>query len=842
MLNRRFIQRQLTATRQQSGIFVLCVALSMISLVALRGFGQSIDQALAQDARALQAADIIVQSNFALSQPTEALIQDLAETGVAQSARVWEFLTVARLAQGEATLLSEVKAVEPGYPFYGEVTLASGRTFAQALQPGQILVGQDLLDRLGIGVGDGLILGQLAVTIGDVVLAEPDRPLDFFSLGPRIFLAAGDLPGTELVQAGSRVTYRTLLRVADENQVDRVANQLRSVREQGQESVETFRTTPSGVRSFFDNLVFFLSLVAIFTLLLSGIGIQSALTAFLRERYTTIAIIKTLGATQRVVSVNFYAVVGMLGLLGMGLGLAGGLILQQILPGLLGDLLPPDVSLTISPRSVAEGLILGVFVLAAFTFVPLYQLGELRPNFIFRKESMGLSRPWIYLLAGGIILAGFAGMVFWLLGDLTVTGYFVATMLGLLLITALLTEGTLRLLRRMRLASLTARQALAGLFRPRNPTRAIIITLSASLGVLFCLFLVEQSLNASFVASYPEDAPNVFFLDIQPDQREAFRAALGEETPFFPVIRGTVELVNGEPPRRRADAPSAGEPDEPVEDRDRRDFPFNLTYRDDLLESEGIVAGPGLFDPDFAGNQVSALDDVMDFARISLGDRVTFRVQGVPVEATVTSIRTQRGEGVEPFFSFVFPSAVLGSAPQTIFTGLRMDDPAAIPPLQNRIAGQFPNVSVINVAATIETFSGIAQRITNVIRFFTIFSIAAGLLIVVSAVFATRFARIQEAAYYKVLGAKSSFVLRVFTLENLFLGLVSGLLALGMAQVGSWLITRQLLNLEYRPFYLASGLMLLMTMLLVTAVGMAASAPILSTRPIYFLREQGGEE
>jgi putative ABC transport system permease protein len=183
----------------------------------------------------------------------------------------------------------------------------------------------------------------------------------------------------------------------------------------------------------------------------------------------------------------------------------------------------------------------------------------------------------------------------------------------------------------------------------------------------------------------------------------------------------------------------------------------------------------------------------------------------------------------------------LGSAPQSIFTALRAE-PATIPDLQNRIVAQFPNVSVIDVTATIDTFAGLARRITRVIRFFTAFSIVAGLLIVVSAVFATRFARIQEAAYYKVLGAKGEFVLRVFTLENLLLGLVSAILGLGMAQVGSWLITTQLFELVYRPFYAASAWMIVITMLLVTGVGMAASISILRARPITFLREQAEEE
>ena len=220
----------------------------------------------------------------------------------------------------------------------------------------------------------------------------------------------------------------------------RVADQLRDVRDLGQESVETYRTAPSGVQRFFDNLLFFLSLVAIFTLLLAGIGIQSALTAFLRERYTAIAIVKTLGATRRFVTLHFYAVVAILGLIGAAIGLLMGVLLEMALPVLLRGLLPPDVELTLTARSLVEGMLLGGFVVVAFTFFPLYQLGQLRPNFIFRKEAIGIERRGPYIVTLLLILGAFAAMVLWLLGDVRTSLYFVGAVLGLVGISALLTE------------------------------------------------------------------------------------------------------------------------------------------------------------------------------------------------------------------------------------------------------------------------------------------------------------------------------------------------------------------------------------------------------------------
>ncbi len=851
LIHPTFVRRQLTATRNQSAIFVLCVALSMVTLVALRGFGDSVDRALTRDARSLIAGDLRMQSGYPFAPELEAAVGAAVQDGRATAARSYEFYSVVRRTGEDGSLLSNLKVVEPAYPLYGEVTLASGASLGEVLTPGSVVAEQALLDRLGLQVGDPLRVGETTLTIADVVLGEPDRPVNFFALGPRLLVAQADLEALQLIKPGSRVSYNWALRAADPEDVDALAAELRGVagnlEDPGLVRVETFRTADTGIERFYRNFIFFLALVGIFTLLLAGIGIQSSLTAFLRERYSTIAITKTVGATSRFVTANFYLVVLLLGGIGALVGMVLGLAMQWVLPGLLGGLLPPDVELVIAPRAVLESLLLGLAVVLVFTFLPLYRLEELRPGFIFRKEEPPVRRWLPYVLTVVVIVALFTGLVIWQLGDVRTGLYFAGGAIALLLIAAALAEVTLRLLRPLNLRHLGRRQALRGLFRPRNATRAIVITLSAALGVLFAIFLIEQNLRESFVQSYPPDAPNVFFLDIQPDQLQAFRESLGFEAEYVPTIRAGLEAINGQPPApSREDGPGGDQGDrgeggaEQGENRQRTPQ-YTLTYRDRLQPGETVVEGGGLFDPSDGGPQVSVLRETMEARGLRLGDRLTFNVQGVPLEATIRSVRSQDGESVQPFFSFVFQPQVLADAPQTLFTGLRVPQ-AEIAPLQNRMVAQFPNITVIDATATIATFAAVVDRITRVVRFFALFSILAGLLIVVSSVYATRLARVQEAVYYKVLGATSRFVLRVFALENIFLGLISGLLAVFMAQVAAWLIMKYLFELDYQPFALPSVLLVVLTVVAVTAVGMAASISILRSRPIIFLRQQGEEE
>lgn len=829
LLHPTFIRRQLTSTGKQSTVLILCVMLSMITLVALRGFGDSVNRALLRDARSLQAADIVVDSNFPLSASLVNEIQSLTASGAAEAARLYEFISVVRVAAGEDTLLANLKVVEQGYPFYGVVTLASGRPFHEVLQPGTVVVAQELLERLQLNIGDALQIGQATLTIGDVVTFEPDRPVNFFTLGPRIFIDSRDLAAIDLVKEGSRVNYTVLLKLSDETQLDPTADQLRAVMEP-QEDVETYRSARSGVQRFFDNLLLFLSLVAIFTLLLAGVGIQSALTALLRERNNTIAVIKTVGASSRFVTINFLAVITLLGLVGTMLGIGVGLLLERLFPLLLGNLLPPNVELTISLRTLAEGVALGLIVVTCFTFLPIFQLDELKPNFIFRKENPPLVWRLPYVIVLLILASFFVGMVLWQLQRLALGLYFIGGVLGLLLLAALLTYGALWLLRRTSFQSMVLRQAMRGLFRPRNATYSIIVTLSAALAVIFCIYLLERNLNAAFVEAYPEDAPNVIFIDLQPEQLTTFGELVGQDLDYYPSVRATMLAVNGQPIDAAQEEQRRG---------DNLARPFNLTYRDYLLEDEAVQSGGTLFPTAIATGTipVSILDDLLELRPFALGDRITFRIQGVPLEATVTSIRTRTAEeDFRPFFLFVFPPDVLRSAPQSIFTATRLP-PAEISSLRNRIVAALPNVTVIDITETVANAAAVADRLVQIIRFFTLFSVLAGVLIVISSVFATRQARIQEAVYYKVLGAKRSFVRQVFTVENLLLGLISALLALLMAQVGSWALCRYLFEINYQPALGASLLLVLATMALVTGVGMAASGSILRSKPILILRE-----
>ena len=823
-----YLRREVMRSSTLAVVFILCVGMSLVTLTAFTGFSKSVNVSLLNDARKLQAADIIIRSYEPISDSLKRAVAQQVQTGAVVQTRYHEFYSVVRSNNETSSVLSLLKVVEKGYPFYGQVKLQSGLPLDQVLSSGKAVVAQTLLDRLGLQPGNRIQVGHTTLTIQDVVLSEPDRPISMFAFGPRVFISRADLDSLGLIQTGSRIRYVFLLKVIDPGQLEGIYRNLLAAADLDKERVDTFQTAQSRVKRFFDNFIFFLKLVGIFILTLSGVGIQSTLTAFLKAKQESIGIIKALGATNRHVLVHYAILVMILGGVGMGIGIVAGVLLQYGLAQLLSGFFPPDMPFIIAWSGLVESVILGVMVVLIFCFVPLYRLSGLRPVMILREDVSAKVKRWPIWLSYAIFVIFFFGLVLRHMQDFRFGVYFVGALGGLIVLTASTNYLLLKILRGLSIRHLAIRQAIRSLFRKGAATQMIMVSLTTSLCVIFSIYLIEKNLDATFVKSFPQDSPNLFFLDIQPGQQDAFRNAMGQDLQLYPIIRARVTHINDLAIDRQA---------ERAKKRDNLARVFNLTYRHHLLSDEVLQSGQTLFRDDWQETQVSLLDMVVDMHPMNIGDTIQFNIQGVPLTARIASIRSRKEDSLRPFFYFVFEEKILKDAPQTLFAAVRVA-PGDVGNLQTRIVKAFPNISVIDMSETIRVFAGLMQQLSRVVRAFTGLSISAGILILISAVFATRAERIRESVYYKVLGAGKSFVLKVFTCENLLMGICSGVLAMIISQLGAGAICRFALDIDYRPFLIACILMVTAAVLLVNAVGLLSARSILEKKPISYLREQ----
>ncbi len=834
VVNGRFLLRELLHSKKQAVIYILCVALSLVSLVVVNSFKRDIDRSISGDAKALHGGDIIIHSHYELSPGMQHSIAELIEKNRAVAVRTWGFYSVARKGDESGSLLCNIKGVEEGYPLYGRVDLASGREFSRVLEAGKIIVGQGVLDRLGIHVGDQLLIGKGQFEIADVILYESVKPVNFFNIGPRILVSGKDLPRMDLVKQGSRVRYETLLRMADATSADAdsVAVQLRGEGEVGQERVETFRDAGSRIKRFFDNLLFFLSLIAVCTLLLAGIGIEISLSAMLRQKEKNFAIIRSLGATGNYLLRHYLLFVLILSGAGCILGVVSGLLLKGYVAALFKGFLPRGIVLQPTFADLSEGVVVGLMVVSLFTFLPLWRISNVKPALIFRSEYSGAEKTPTYYLG---IVSGLSGLTILLIRYLDdgLTGFYF--LLGILLLVGaigLMTKLAFFSLSRFEWKNLYLRLVLRSLLRPGNVTQSIVVTLAIPLSLLLTIYLVENNLRGTYIDSFPADAPTLFSLDIQKDQKEEFRELVGDNVTLHPVIRARLLSVNGREVNRGKEMKKR---------RDNLAREFNLTYRDRLLEDEILVSGGTLFRKNGQGEsdiQVSVLDTVAEMGDMNIGDLLEFNIQGLMMEAEISSIRSRTRSMLYPFFYFIFPEKYLREAPQTYFAALHVES-ENISLLQNRITRNFPNISTINVGETAKEMGEMMQKLSKIINFFATFSILAGGLIIVSSIFATRLERIKEAVSYKILGADSHFVMRIFFLENVLLALLSSIFGIVIGQAAGWGLCHFFLEIRYAFGWDACFVLIGLTITLVATLGLFGSISIIRKKPGQFLRQQG---
>lgn len=789
-MNLIFLWRELRAGGRQLALFWLCVVSGVLAVAVVGGWRQAIEVGMARDSRLSAGGDVVVFSTQPFSAP---LLQALRKH---PHILTQELFTVAVDPRSGKTLFSKLKAVGPGYPLYGQVKLVSGAELHIALKKG-LVVESKVLQRLHLRVGDSLKVGDKSWPIADESLGEPDRPLGIFGISGRIFMASDQLESTGLVaRQGSYVERRALLRSQDP---DRLVEQLRRSALPEQERVESWRHSPQSIRRFVRNFFLFLDLVAVFTVALGGLGMQGTLAAWLRGRRSVLSIVRTLGARRAWILRHYGALVAGVTLLGILTGLAVAAGLLALSGDWLARFLPGQDRPYLSWLAAGQAAALGGLTSLAFTLGPLRQS---------RPSLVTLLLTTFALLA---LLSGQVWRAFQLTGAL-------AALLGLVW---LLARTLLKLLRRWHPGRLEARVALRGLLGPGSSTLAVTTLLSSTLAVLFTLLLSANALEKAWVRAMPPDAPNLIFFDIQPDQAPAFSKLLPAPVPLYPSFRLRFLKVDGEPITR--------EPSE--ENENRRDYRGSSGEK--LDPDERLVGATRLFAPGNA-QQASLLDTVAASNHLKVGSKLSLTLQGVPLEVTVSSLRHVTRESFRPTFQVLFPPALVEGAPRGIFALVRVPE-SQIGPLQSKVAEAFPGITSFDVSETIRLVSVKLKQLLTLTWLLLMLGLVPGGVILVSAALASRLEREREAAYYKVLGATSGFVLRSIVWENAMLGVLCSGLSLGLAGLTSWGLCRWLWDVPFEPSWALCLTLLATPVLLLLLLGLWLCLPVVRARPARFL-------
>jgi len=828
--------------------FFVCIAVGVGAIVALRSVIQSVRLVLGGEARSLLAADVMISTDRPWSDEADAAIaKRVSAAGVLQRTDAIEMATMARPAHEgrQVAKMVELRGIEPAFPLYGDVALQDGRPYRHELLTNSgVLVRPELLAQLDVSVGDQIMIGRQAFTVRGVISREAGRRPGAFSLGSRVLIDRAALEQTGLLTFGSRVRRQIFLKV-DERAIPTLVDRLRDDLRGQFVNVRSYRTTEDRIG---DNLLRaenYLSLIGLVIVILGGISVSSVMRVFVQQKIKTIAIVKCVGAsTRQILSVYLLQALA-LGVAGslLGVGLAA-LAIRAVPPELVQYGSAP-VTPAVTTSAAAQGMGVGVLVALLFALVPLLEVRHIRPSLLLRHEVGRTGTDWIRLIVIALVGAALVALTAWqaasLRVGLAVSGGFVGVAVVLHLVGSALTRMTAPL---ARARWFPLRQAVLHLSRPGNQTRVVL--LAVGLGSFFIIGVrsLQASLLDDFRMQVGENAPDMFLLDIQRDQVAEVKSFLASRLPdldgdgptLIPVLRARVTAMRG-----------AERSFENVEDVRGRGLgrEYTITYRGQLQPNERLLAGRFFDDPGRAPGagrepEVSIADEIRDRFDVKVGDLLRFDVLGRVVQARVTSIREVRWEdGRAGGFMFVFSPGTLEDAPHTYISPVRsLQDPTSRARLQHELVVRFPNVSVIDIREVLETVRSVMEMVTLAITIVGSLVLASGVLILVGAVAMTKFQRVYEAAVFKTLGASVRDIATMLVIEYGLLGALAGAVGSVCAIGLTWAVSRWALDIPWRlaPQENTGGMVL--TTLLVAAVGVGASLDVLRRKPLATLRAE----
>ncbi|MFM2112581.1 MAG: hypothetical protein RLZZ271_1241, partial [Pseudomonadota bacterium] len=715
--------------------------------------------------------------------------------------------------------LVALKAVAQGYPLRGAIRLTpqaqqglqSGSPVRVELvetqrvnpipAPGEIWVDAPLLDALGVQVGDALTLGNASLRIAAVIANEPDRGAGFMNFAPRVLMNESDLPSTQLVQPASRITWRFAV-TGDAPKVKRfrehvekrltTESTLADMRGLRVESLESGRPE---MRQTLDRAERFLKLVALLTALLSAVAVAIACRGFAQRRLDDCAVLRVLGQSQRNIALSYtveFASVGLLAsLAGVALGYALHHLFATLAQGLITGLAHTDLP---APGlwPVMLGLGTGMVLTLSFGLPPVLQLAKVPPLRVIRRDVGNLRGASLGVLALGT--TGFAALLLAVSSDLRLGALAVGGFAAAVAVFALLGWLAVHALRRCVRDTTPQALRLATRQIAARPALAVVQMSALAVGLLALalLVLLRTDLIQSWRQATPADAPNRFVINIQPDQAGAFQNTLRQAGvqgfDWYPMIRGRLIAVNGQPIT----------PESYTEDRAKRliDREFNLSYAGQVPPHNPVVAGQWHNEEE---GTVSVEEGIAKTLKLMLGDTLTFDVAGITSQSRITSLRKVDWASMRVNFFVMYPRSAMPANepwPTTFISAFR------VPPgkgFDNALVRQFPNITLVNTEATVQQVQDVVGQVIAAVEYLFAFALAAGLLVLVATVSATRGERTREFAIMRALGASSALLARVQRLELAGVGFLSGVLAGSVALAISWALAKYAFEFDWSP-------------------------------------------
>ena len=831
--------------------------LGVAALVAIDSLASNATRAVQEQARSLVGGDVEIGSRDSMPAMALMLLDSLTRRG-SRVAYQTSLVSMARnMADGELRLV-QLRAVTRSYPFFGTVATQPDSAWSILHEGQNAIIDPAVLEGLKLRVGDSLALGDQRFAVVGTIRSVPNDVAISTTLGPRVYIPERFLPSTRLLGFGSRSQREVLIRLppglTEQGFAERFSPRFR----QFGLRVRTAEQNASRVADTIGELRNFLALVGLIALLLGGIGVASGVRAFVRRKIDTVAVLRCLGGTGAQVLAIYVAQAMVLGLVGATMGAVAGIALQFLAGGLVAGYLPAGMTVRLEPRPVLLGIAVGVWVALVCALQPLLALRRVSPLQALRREddivALGTAPDWASRVVGAatigsLLLVTVARAEEWQEG----VGFALAIIVvigALWLAATLLSSGARRFVRPS--WPFPLRHGVASLHRPGNQTRSVIVALGFGVFLIGTLYQTQSSLLAATSERLAQMHANVVFFDIQSDQAPSVDSMLvggrAEILSRIPVLTVRIGAINDRSTAAIL-ADTGGSSATPTGASPARggrsgfrartlSREWRATYSDTLGDNERVVAGRWFDDERarYGEAQVSLDSGAAARLRVTVGDVVEWRLQGVPIVTRVTSLRSVDRTQLQPAFQIVFPRRLVSGAPMQ-FVVLANAEPKGVPALQRTVVGRFPNISTVDLSLVEATLSAVLSKVRAAIQGLTIVCIVLAIPVLISAVSATRRERLREGVLLKVLGATRRQVGRMLVTEYLVVGALGTFAGVVLSTLAAAALTRFVFEVPFVPVPAATiGIGAMMIGVVVT-IGVATARDVFSSTPMAALRE-----
>jgi putative ABC transport system permease protein len=818
-------------------LLIASLITGIAAVVAVGSLTYSLQDDLDRNARELLGADLVVNAGKKFEPEVLAAFDSL---NVPQASNA-ELASMVLFKNSGRSRLVRVMGMEGAFPFYGAVVTAPADAFAKIKTGRYAVLDEALAVQYEISSGDSVQVGQVVLEVAGVVQQFPGTAGILTTFTPTVYVAQEALDSAGLIQFGSRVTYRRYFKTATPDEAEKTGGQLQPLLRKYGHGYDTVAERKEELGAAFQSVYRFFSLLACIALLLGCLGVASSVHIYARGKREEVAILRCLGSTGWQAFTVYFVQIFFVGLAGSLVGAGLGLVIQQVVPVIFKDFVPAEITLGVSWRAAAEGLVLGVVISALFSLLPLVPVRFVPPLTVLRTEAKParvFSKTGV-LAAVLVTLFPFAVSAYqtrsWLTGAAFTAG--VAVALGCL---ALVAATMLKLIRRFfpAGAAFVFRHALANLFRPNNQTTVLMVTIGLGAFIIATLNIVQSSLLSQVEFSGNENQSNTILFDIQPSQRDGvvdlIRTSRFPVNQVVPIVTCRLAEVKG----RTIDSLQQDTTDNIPNWALTREY--RVTYRDSLHVSESLLRGD-LHRLDNSSRDsvwVTLSEGMHESLGLDVNDSLVFDVQGVPVRARIAGIRKVEWQKDPPNFIFVFPSGVLENAPQIWVAATQVKDVTAGSRFQQELMARFPNVSLIDLRLILSTINQLFEKVGMVIRFLALFSMLTGLAVLAGAVMNSRFARMKENVLLRTVGARSKQIVQITLIEYAYLGLFAALTGILLALLAGILLAVFFFEVtfSFSAAYLAAvgagvaGL--------TVAIGWFNSRAVVSTPPLQVLRKE----